>query len=237
MPEDLPAWYNESGYVILVIALLMVAYEAYRAVRYRPERYPGAFMAIGLMYLVGLGCKVAGLGPEILRSWLSDLGFPMILSALLWDLFRGHQYKRAVKETVSRVRKLELFRIKVIGRRRALYVAVAVSYLYEIVSGSIAKAVNDAQPPGGDKAIVGEFDWYDIGAYTLGGMIGLLIIWRWLKFADTFSERAVQQDVARVAHDQLVAGVQAQVAAADRVTAERQRRKNRRGRGGRGRKK
>lgn len=224
MPSEMPAWFDESGYVILVVCGLVVAHELYRAVRYRFARHDGLFTAIGLLWGVGLGCKVAGIGPDVLRYWLADIGFPLALSWILWELVSRRRYDAARKAADTEVQALAVFRRKIVGRRHALIAAVLLSYCYELVSGMLAKVVNDSLPPGSAKVVVGEFDWLDIAAYTLGGVIGLLIIWRWLTFADSFAEGAATYDRQQVVWRDTQA-VEA------RMNVERERRKLNRRRG------
>jgi hypothetical protein len=198
MPEGLPAWFDESGYVILVVCSLVMAHEAYRALRYRRERYDGWFTVVGLLWGIGLGCKVAGIGPDVLRFWLADMGFPLLVSWALWEVVRGRRYKEVRRTATTEAQALAMFRRKIVSRQHTLIVAVLLSYCYELVSGLMAKMVNDAQPPGSNKVPVGEFDWFDMAAYTLGGLIGWWILVRWIKFVDGFTAAAADQDRQKV---------------------------------------
>ena len=131
MSEKSPAWFQALGYLFLAVCILLVVYSLYRAYRYRRFRYDALYHAVGLLWGVGLACKVAGFGPDLLRFWLADVGFPLLIGWTLWEVIRGRAHKRARRSITTHTQSLVLACRYVAERKRLLLVAVVAPVLAE----------------------------------------------------------------------------------------------------------
>jgi|GEM_PF-5265477 len=155
--------------IFMVVGLVFFARRVYEAVR----DFPGIRMytyldMISLLYMIGLGCKFAAIGPEFFRYHLTDIGFPVAIGLLLFSLYeRGLIYSEHFVALDGPNQVLLLTRLK----RTFILIALGLSYAYEIGVELMYRARPEATP-----SLVGRFDWQDMIMYTIGAGLGLGII-------------------------------------------------------------
>ncbi len=151
-------------------------------------------MVIMGLYPLGVGCKMALLGPEFMRFYLSDIGFPVFLG---YALFSFATRNREEPGTQNAVVFLEDF-LGVLRTRRAwLVAAICLSVLFELLMGLLFHLRPDLK----ELRTVGDFDWWDVVAYCTGGGAGyvMLVVWsRWVRGAIGY-QRQVQESVQQQA--------------------------------------
>lgn len=133
------------------------------------EKWNAAIYLLVGMYAAGQWFKVAIVGPSFIRWHLSDLGFPVAIAVVilppLWQLVGVAKSNRALAAEYTPT-QANYYRSKL--RRRAMPVAVALSYVWELLEG-YAYSQNPKEMA---TSAAGNFDWIDMAAYTLGGGLG-----------------------------------------------------------------
>ena len=179
--------------IFMVIGVVLFVRRVYEAIR----AFPGVRMdtyldMISLLYMIGLGCKFAAIGPEFFRYHLTDIGFPVAIGLLLFSLYeRGLVYNDYFRGLDQFHKALMIMRHK----RTFVLIALGLSYAYEIGVELMYQS-----RPGVTPSMVGRFDWQDMLMYTLGAGLGLAIIQFCLSQAKRWvQERDEAQAALRVA--------------------------------------
>lgn len=129
--------------------------------------YEAPFL-IAMIYPIGVGFKIVQVGPEFVRFYVADIGFPVFFG-LAYGEYIAYQATRdkAGQPVLDRYSKS---RITHRAKTRAMVIALAISYGYEILTGYIYRSNPDVSV-----SLVGNFDWVDMLMYTLGAGSALVI--------------------------------------------------------------
>lgn len=110
-----------------------------------------AIYIITALYPLGLGSKMALVGPDFLRWHIADIGFPVMVG-LVFLRSRGYNPNVTWRTIQQRIG-----------------FGLVLSYGYEIAAGRMVASLE------GEKEIpyIGGFDWVDIVAYTIGAVLAI----------------------------------------------------------------
>lgn len=132
-----------------------------------------AYRLLAALYVIGNGFKFLVIGPQVIRFYLADFGFPAFVSATIGILLL-HNVTGMGLSTANIVKRLAPKML-----RWVIPSALMLSYTYESFMG-YAHAVLGDELQGNP---IGTFDWWDILAYTLGAITAYLIMRRILDVA------------------------------------------------------
>ena len=185
----------------LVLASLGLLWSMFHVIRSIIRRNPyeatdHSIVALSIVYAVGVMAKFAAIGPEFLRFYVSDIGFPVMLM-MIWTI--GADPRTRTRQHFANASYLDqLLLLKGYKKYQGgvLVAALCLSYLYEVVMGMAVSvlAESGAQNPG-----VGGFDWGDIAAYTVGAAVAALLLRTYSRALDFRIEREMRRmESARV---------------------------------------
>jgi hypothetical protein len=166
-------WWRVFGFAIAIGGLVFFIYDAYGAIFHRGGRQrQRLYMTLASLYPVGVGFKVAVIGPEFVRFYLSDIDFSLSLGYVLFERFwhRSSQHRAELNRLHWTDQSLMILRY----RRNALIAALFMSYAYETFVGVFYSLNKDISVQ-----LIGSFDWWDMLMYTLGAGLGIVILDRW----------------------------------------------------------
>lgn len=179
LPEPIrpaAAWVFLAGSIAFAIAVIYITARGVRSFRRPSQRYLAVndfIHAIAWLYPVGMLLKFSGFGPDFLRYWLGDVGFPVFIASMFVSL---------MMRRVDRVDPAKDYAMWLRDRRSfttlnlwALGVAFLLSLGYEVMTG-----VMNATGPEGYSSHdfgIGSFDPIDVLMYAIGSG---LAAWCWL---------------------------------------------------------
>lgn len=123
---------------------------------------------IAALYPTGVLLKFSGFGPDWLRFYLADFGFPVFVAMTLSALLGPRLIHFSDEKTLA-VRYENIF-LDIRFKERMLLVAVVLSIAYEAIAGFI-HWVNDSRAEQVDMQGVGTFDVIDVVMYVLGAAV------------------------------------------------------------------
>lgn len=159
--------------VVVPLPLLLVIARHGRQPYYRPGeggRYLLALKLFAALYYAGLAVKYLQLGPQLLRWHLLDLLAPTFYGMTFHEVFG--QWRRLAWPVGTLAAKRQ------VASHRQYYIGVGwlVAVLYEAFGSPILVSWQQAVGLVDTPVSVGNFDWWDILAYSLGAAIGLVLL-------------------------------------------------------------
>ena len=184
-------------------------------------KWETAALVVTVLYPLGFWLKLTVLGPAFLRWHLGDVGFPAFIG--MWMLsyhaqhfgFKEHAYTQ-FNAARQDYRWLDM-------KRRCVVIAVGLSYAYELFIGWVFRTFPEAR----DAGHVGDFDWIDVAAYTIGGAVAYLCLTRALQHLKPGIELEMAREQAYLDEQRRLQSQQKSSAASKRRRAEGGRRKRR----------
>lgn len=172
------------------------------------------------LYAIGVAAKFSLFGPRLLRWYVSDIGFPVMLLLAFTAIMSGSArsgYRKAKSETEY----LELKLKATVSRFKLLAFALILSLKYELFTGWLIPRAKNTGVQDGD---IGEFDWLDILCYLIGSAIAAVILFhqRWIDKLLLDSSRA--KDVTKAEEAKQLTEIKRQRASESRKTSTRRRR-------------
>ena len=142
-----------SGYVFITLSLMFICYKLFVALRSKSRVMAllSAIYIITALYPLGLGSKMALVGPDFLRWHIADIGFPVMVG-LVFLRSRGYNPNVTWRTIQQRIG-----------------FGLLISYTYEIAVGRIIASLE------GDVPHIGGFDWLDMAAYTIGAGLAIAL--------------------------------------------------------------
>lgn len=153
-----------------------------------PGILEAAAMTVGMLYLIGMGAKLTLIGPDFVRFYVGDIGFPVMTGYVLghlassWTVWRHIHDEHAANDA--------RFKRQMV----TLGIALVLSYGYELLVGWAYTSIS-----GTETALVGSFDPIDMLMYTIGaGAAALCYIFSWKE-----SRKQIDEYLAAVAEARL----------------------------------
>ncbi len=171
-------WVFFIGFVLFSIAIIYRLWSAIKRFRLRSglyNAYHDLVCAIGYCYGAGLFLKFSGFGPDWLRWWLGDFGFPVALALIFMSRVEAKYTKN---ETSLSYAEWIIDRIMYIKTAlRMLVVTYLLSVGYEVMCGVI-NMIGERNGVTLTDFGIGGFDPVDVLMYSLGAGLAAFI---WLK--------------------------------------------------------
>lgn len=136
-------------------------------------------------YMIGVLCKALVIGPEFVRWYLGDIGFPVALGYVFSSFGKPTARERESIRTVWDMARWRLLHCKIM-----IIVAWLMSIGYE-VAVSVLFHYAEVTP-----SMVGGFDWVDVAMYTVGMLAALWFIRRErdeLELLETIEQELIAQ--------------------------------------------
>ncbi len=126
-----------------------------------------AIRLIALLYALGATAKFGHIGPELLRFYVADIGFPVFIGLIFIKMILGSANERLTVKAVTETMEL---------RKKSIYVfagAFVICVGYEVSAGFL---VSEFTKRGLVSYGVGAFDWFDVLAYAVGATFAILVL-------------------------------------------------------------
>lgn len=132
-----------------------------------------ALRIVALLYGIGVSAKFAELGPEFLRWYVGDIGFPVAFMMLLTSIAAKNHDELVANKYSSDLECWQSARHLANVRIVTTIVMFGVSVAYEVFAGFIVARIESAgvQNPG-----IGSFDWLDVVMYAFGSLVAVVIL-------------------------------------------------------------
>jgi hypothetical protein len=170
-----PYWLVLPARGFAALALAVELWQVVQVARYQPPwRLSHIRWALWVLYPLGIALKVGEVGPDWVRWYLADVGFPVVVGWAIAELIMLAHDTTPAKRLSERLRQhVRLLKVQLVGLAVALLLAV----LYELVIGHAAEAVRRTYPD--THVYAGGFDWIDIACYVLGSVTAGGVFWYW----------------------------------------------------------
>jgi hypothetical protein len=167
-------WAQVVLQVIVAIAVVWCGFKLYQIARYKKNAYAALNAGIGILvafYFIGVISKVGEFGPEFVRYHLGDIGFPVATAGILLSI--SQLRAGPTSRSMSDLERFTYHRDQASGWMKFIVIGLVLAYAYEIVVPAILYGIAD-QKGITENLPVGNFDWLDMLAYTLGATLGFI---------------------------------------------------------------
>lgn len=166
------------GYAIVLATVLYAALIVWRAraayvCGWRPQAFDHLFALGAWVFVIGLGCKLTGLGWPGLRYRLADIGVVPLVALLLFKAAHRNLQKQSRHLT-----NLEWTEANILlGKKwqKIIFWAFGLAVEYEVVTGVLYEYWHT------NMFGVGPFDMTDLACYAVGAAFALAIRHLWVR--------------------------------------------------------
>jgi hypothetical protein len=167
------------AYAIVLATVLYAVVVAWRAKTayasgWRPQTFDHLFVLGAWVFVIGLGCKLTGLGWPGLQYHLADVGIVPLVALLLFRVTH-----RDLQKQSRHLTNLEWTKVNVaLGKKRQkmIFLAFGLAIEYEIVTGVLFEYQHAA-----NLLSVGPFDVTDLACYAVGAAYALAVSHLWMR--------------------------------------------------------